>query len=246
MCVFTKHFLAVALLFAAAGSLLSQDKKKIDSLTALLENAPATTRLEVLNELFKQYNQVDYNIALGYARQFDQLARKLGDSTKMVEGGRKIAFSLLDLGKNEEAIEVLLKVLGIAQRNKAQRPDIKKQLKFILNNIGLAYNHLGSYDKALEYHYRSLLVREEEGDKKSISTALNNLGNVFTKLKDDKKAIEYYQRAIDAKKEIGDNADLDRILINLGISYTNVGEYKKGIDKFNEGFAVCGSNCTDN
>ncbi|MFM7851726.1 MAG: tetratricopeptide repeat protein [Flammeovirgaceae bacterium] len=246
MCVFTKYFLATALLLATVAPLFSQDKKKVDSLTALLQNAPDTTRLEVLNELFKQYNQVDYNTALGYARQFDRLAKQLGDSTKMVEGGRKIAYSLLDLGKNEEAIEVLLTVLGIAERNKTQYPEVKKQIKFILNNIGLAYNHLGNYDKALEYHYQSLLVREEEGDKKSISTALNNLGNVFSNLKDYKKAIEYYQRAIDTKKEIGDNADLDRILMNLGINYTNVGEFANGIDKFNEGFALCEPNCTDN
>jgi signal transduction histidine kinase len=246
VCVFTKYFLATALLLGAVSPSFSQDKKKVDSLTAILKNAPATTQLDVLSELFKQYNQVDYNTALGYAKKFDQLARQLGDSTKIVEGGRKVAYSLLDLGRNEEAIEILLTVLGIAERNKAQLPDIKKQIKFILNNTGLAYNHLGNYDKALEYHYRSLLVREEEGDKKSTGTALNNLGNVFTNLKDHKKAIEYYQRAIDIKKEIGDNSNLDGILINLGQSYKSVGEYRKSIDTFKEGFAICEPNCTDN
>lgn len=227
-------------------NLFSQNIKRVDSLEKKLELPASYEKLDVLNELFKEYNQVEYEIALKYAMEFDRLAKQLGDSTKIVEGGRKVAYSLMDLGKNDEAIEILINILGVASRNKDRLPEAKKQIKFILNNTGLAYDYLGNYDKALEYYFKSLLIREEEGDKKSIATALNNIGLVFYHLKDHKKAIEYYQKAIEIKKEISDLRDLDRIIINLGLCYNQIKEFKMAIDQFKQGFNLCNADCSDN
>jgi signal transduction histidine kinase len=244
---FMHCFIIALVLIGHTAPVQSQDSKKVDSLKRkLVYSIQNEERFTILNELFKEYNQVDYKVALSYASEFNILAKQVGDSVKIVEGGRKIAYSLMDLGKNDEAITNLIEVLGIAERNKGKYPEIKKQIKFILNNAGIAYNHLGNYDKALEYHFKSLLIREEEGDKKSIGTALNNLGNVFYNLKDHKKAIDYYQRALNTKKDIGDVVDLDRILINLGLCYNQIGEFKNGISQFDQGFAICGLNCSDN
>lgn len=246
VCVFHRYLFVFMFFFGFVFFTFSQEEKKVDSLKSKLISSTDLEKFEILNALFKEYNQVDYQVALNYATEFDNLARKVGDSVKIVEGGRKIAYSLMDLGKNDEAIEELLKILAMAERNKDRYPEIKRQIKFILNNAGIAYDFLGNYDKALEYHFKSLLIREEEGDKKSIGTALNNLGLVFYHLKDHKKAIEYYQRAIETKQEIGDINDLDRIIINLGLCYNRIGEYKIAIDRFNQGFSVCGGNCSEN
>jgi signal transduction histidine kinase len=243
-----KICLGLAVLFFGLNKpVQSQNIKTIDSLKSRLAT---TTKVEEkftsLNELFKQYNQIDYEVALTYATDFFNLAKQVGDSTRIVEGGRKIAYSLMDLGRNDEATKTLVFVLGVAERNKEELPEIKKQIKFILNNAGIAYNDLGNYDKALNYHFRSLLIREEEGDKKSIGTALNNLGIVFYNLEDYKEAIKYYLRALQTKKELGDNTDLDRILINLGLCYNQIGEFKDAIDQFHQGFEACGTTCSDN
>ena len=225
----------------------SQDLVKVDSLKiSLLNSVDHKNKFIILNELFKQYNQVDYKVALDYATQFDVLAREIGDSLKIVEGGRKMAYSLMDIGKNEEAIDILIRILGVAERNTSQFPEIKKQIKFILNNAGIAYTNLGNYDKALEYHFKSLLIREGEGDKRSVATALNNLGSVYYDLKDSKLAIEYLQIAVNIKMEIDDLDDLDRILINIGLCYNQLGDFERGVSYFNEGFNVCGANCADN
>ena len=219
---------------------------KADSLRERLsQSITLDEKYVILNELFKQFNQVNYQKALEYAYEFDRLAKKNGDSLKIIEGGRKVAYSLMDLGRNEEAKNILIQILGISERNK-KNPEIKKQIKFILNNAGIANSDLGYYDIALEYHFKSLLIREEEGDKKPIGTALNNLGNVFYNLKDYKQAIEYFQRAIEIKKEVGDNTDMDRIFINLGLCFNQINDYKNAIRKFNKSFELCSENCTDN
>ncbi len=229
----------------ASGPLTAQNQKKIDSLKQQLQQTKTDDRFTILNELFKAYNAVDYSAALGYADDYYDFAMAKGDSVKIVGGGRMRAYALMDLARSEEAAEVLNITLGIARRNEKKYPELKGQIKFILNNAGLASMNLGNYDKALDFHYKSLVIREEEGDKKSIRTALNNIGLVFYSLKDYDKAIENYLRAVSLSKEINDFNGLERIYINLGLSYNQLHKFNEAIKYFEVGFKVCGENCDD-
>ncbi|HTH56413.1 MAG TPA: tetratricopeptide repeat-containing sensor histidine kinase [Cyclobacteriaceae bacterium] len=212
----------------------------------MLPSTSGEPRFVVLNELFKETNSYNFNQALDYAKQFNDLAQSSGDSVKMVQGGRMRAYSLMDLGHNEEAVVVLTDVLGIARRNQNKYPELKKQIKFILNNAGLANMYLGNYDKALDLHYQSLTIREEEGDRKAIRTALNNIGLVFFNLKDYDRSIQYYLKAIKTSEELKDFTHQERVYINLGLAENQLGKYNEAIDFFNEGFKICKDNCDDN
>lgn len=238
--------LTIIILCLSGCSLFAQDTHKVDSLKGRLHDAKGDARFEVLNELFKTYNSTDFNEALTYADAFSDQAFAIGDSARIVQGGRMRAYAHIYLGRYEDAAEVLIQILGIAKRNQDKYPDLKSQIKFILNNIGLAYTFLGNYDKALDYHYQSLVIREEEGDKKSIRNALNNIGLVFHNLKDDDKAIQNYLRALDISKELDDFAGQERLFTNLGLSYNMLGKFDEAIKFFNEGFSLCGDKCDDN
>lgn len=226
----------------------SQQKNstQVDSLRLVLPKTKGDERFTIINELFKLTNATDFSKALEYAELYHREALEIGDSAKIVQGGRMMAYSLMDLGQNEKAISIFEQILGIAKRNKSQFPGLKTQIKFILNNAGIAYMHLGNYDKALEYHFQSLTLREEEGDKKSIRTALNNIGLVFYNLKDYERAIQNYQKALDLSKEVNDFNGLERIYINMGLSYNQLGKFDEAITFFNEGFSLCKGNCDDN
>ncbi len=227
-------------------SLIAQDASKIDSLKKELSHSNGDARFTILNELFKETNSTNFNEALGYATQFNELAITAGDSLRIVQGGRMCAYSLIDLGKNDDAVVVLARILGVAKRNQVKIPELKKQIKFILNNAGLANLYLGNYDKALDLHYQSLLIREEEGDKKSIRTALNNIGLVFFNLKDYERSIEYYLKAVEISEELRDFSGMERVYINLGLSSNQLGRFNKAIEFFNQGFSICKIHCDDN
>ena len=217
----------------------SQSSKRIDSLKNLLENANDTSRFNVLQGLFKSYNQNDFNISLQYAREAYQLAESLGDSSKIVEGGRMIAYSLMDLGKNDESIVILNKVLAIAKRNQFRYPELKPKIKFILNNAAISYMYRGNYDSSLSYHFKSLEIRETEGDRKSVGTALNNIGLVYFKLKNYEQALQYYLRSLDLKNEINDTNDVDKILTNVGLCYDQLKNTEEAILSFKKALASC-------
>jgi tetratricopeptide (TPR) repeat protein len=242
----TLGWLMLIILLCPLSGMAQSGNTHIDSLERILKGKLSNSeRFDVLEKLFDHYKATDYQKALGYANQSYSTALAMGDSNKIVLGGRHQAYVLMDLGKNKEAVKILKKILAIAERNKEKSPELKKQIKFILNNAGIAYDHLGNYDRALEYHFKSLSIREEEGDKKSIGTALNNLGNIFHNLRDHKKAIEYYQQALNTKENIGDIVNLDRIHINIGLCYIQLNELKKAIYFINQGLNVCGLNCSD-
>ncbi len=224
----------------------AQDANKVDSLKEKLSSSKGDDRFEILNELFKIYNSTNFNEALIYADDFSDQALATGDSARIVQGGRMRAYSLIYLGKNDDATDVLIRILGIAKRNQNKYPGLKGQIKFILNNIGLAYTYLGNFDKALDYHYQSLLIREEEGDKKSIRNALNNIGLVFHNLNDDEKAIQNYLKALEISKELDDFTGQERLFANLGLSYNVLGKFDEAIKSFKEGFNLCGDKCDDN
>jgi signal transduction histidine kinase len=199
----------------------------------------------VLQELFKSYNQNDFNVALQYAQEAYHLAEALGDSSKIVEGGRMMAYSLMDLGRNDESIVILNKVLAIAKRNQSRYPDLKPKIKFLLNNAAIAYMYRGNYDSSLSYHFKSLEIRETEGDKKSIGTALNNIGLVYFKLRNFEQALQYYLRSLDLKNELKDATDIDKILINVGLCYDQLKKSEEAITSFNNALTSCGVACSE-
>jgi signal transduction histidine kinase len=223
----------------------SQNIAKGDSLKLLLKHASGMERFGVYQELFKLHNVTNFEAALEYARSAYQLAEALGDSSKMVEGGRMMAYSLLDLGRLDEAIAILKRSISIAQRNKERYPELEPKIKFLLNNAGIAYMYRGNHDSSLRYHFESLEIRENEGDKRAIGTALNNIGLVYFKLKNFEQALQYYQRSLDLKNELNDHGDIDKILINIGLCYNALQKSEEAITNFRKALQLCGDNCID-
>jgi tetratricopeptide (TPR) repeat protein len=144
----------------------SQNVKRIDSLKIILNSSRDTTRFKILVELFKATNRYDYEIALEYARQAFYQASILGDSARIVEGGRMMAYSLDDLGRRDEAIKILENAIAVGLRNQDRYSQLKPILKFLYNNAALIYMDQGKYDSSLSYHFKSLELRERESDRK--------------------------------------------------------------------------------
>ena len=60
-------------------------------------------------------------------------------------------------------------------------------------NLGIAYDNLCDFNKAIEHHERDLQIAKEVGDKAGERRAYGNLGNAYHRLSDFHKAIEYHE-----------------------------------------------------
>ncbi len=95
-----------------------------------------------------------------------------------------------------------------------------KQLYRCYNNLGVIFNELKEYDKALFYHNKALEYEERiEGENTFKLTTLNNIGVVYKNKKVHEKAIEYYQQALDDESLKANNTKLFAMLFdNLAYS----------------------------
>ncbi|MCW5911781.1 MAG: tetratricopeptide repeat-containing sensor histidine kinase [Cyclobacteriaceae bacterium] len=232
------------LISTAAAELFSQSvNQRRDSLERLLPKARDTSRYSILVQLHYAYRP-EYQKALDYATLAYNQAEALGDSVRIVESGRMMAYSLDDLGRNDEVIVMLNRVLAIARRNVGRYPALKPQFKLILNNAGIAYMYKGNYDSALSYHFKSLVLREEEGDKRAIGNSHNNIGLVYFKLRNYQRALDHYLQALSIKDELNDVTDIERILTNIGLCYNQLKMPDAAINSVKRALNSCGNNCS--
>jgi CHAT domain-containing protein len=107
-----------------------------------------------------------------------------------------------------------------------------------LGNLGLAYQALGKYDKAIEFFLQSLAIAREIKDRRGEGASLGNLGNVYYSLGKYDKAIEFQLQRLVIAREIKDRRGEGTSLGNLGNVYYSLGKYDKVIDFYLQSLAI--------
>lgn len=107
-----------------------------------------------------------------------------------------------------------------------------------LNNLGFINNDLGDIAKALEYHHKSLRLREEIADKPGIALSLNNIGYVYNSQGDAVKALEYHHKSMQIRKELNDQIGVAYSLNNIGSIYKDQGLTSKALNYFEEALKI--------
>ncbi|WP_395048776.1 tetratricopeptide repeat protein [Flavobacterium sp.] len=93
-----------------------------------------------------------------------------------------------------------LKALRVLKGEKAD-----DTLYELYNLLGLVYNELGDYNKAIEFHTKALATINDETvpvEFQYRSTSLNNMGLVYQNLNKHKQAIPYFQKGLEQKKDL--------------------------------------------
>jgi CHAT domain-containing protein/tetratricopeptide (TPR) repeat protein len=107
-----------------------------------------------------------------------------------------------------------------------------------LNNLGVAYQSLGSYPKAIEYQEQQLAIARVIKDRQGEGRALGNLGNAYHALGNYPKAIEYQEQSLAIARVIKDRQGEGRALGNLGNAYDALGNYPKAIEYQEQQLAI--------
>ncbi len=225
--------------FSAFSSIVAQTPV-IDSLKLELEKHSENERFEILLGLFRASIGQDYATALLYAGQASAQAEALGDSLAMVKAYNAEGWAKMKIGNALQAIVHFEKALGIAKAK-----DFKEQVKFLLNNLALANTDLANYDRALDYNFQSLEIRDEEGNPESISIAYNNIGNVYGYLKNYESALEYYDKSRATMEANNIQHDLDRVYNNMGLTYLSMRKYESALTYLTKVSAICETGCSD-
>src|SRR5688572_9330415 len=139
-----KIFLLILVLGAQKAFCESQEKdQKRDSLESLLSCQPVEKKIDILYELAYHYGNTDYWKAFSYGDQALEIARKIGDSLRIVRAGRIKSSIYRRLNEIDSSLILSSEILPIARRNK-----YTIELKSILNGLAHASISKASYDNA--------------------------------------------------------------------------------------------------
>jgi len=112
-----------------------------------------------------------------------------------------------------------------------------------LGNLGLVYNCISEYRKAIEFHEQHLAIATEIGSESGQGISLVNLGNAYRNLSEYRKSIDYHEQALAIFRGIGDRRGEEAVLGSLGITNYKLGEYRKAVDFLEQALVISQDIC---
>lgn len=217
----------------------AQANKSIDSLKVLVQHSSGLEQFELLYQLgLKHYQINDLNGALNEFEAAHAIATDEGDSLRIVKSIRVKYQMLFRLDRADEGLSELQQGLAIAKRNA-----FKDERESIINLFAITYTIKANYDKALEFHFENLVLKEQDGDHSEIRTSLNNIGVVYFKMRNYPKALEYYRRALEEDDKTEKSDFRDQLLINMALCYNQLKRFDEARKLITEGFSYCSPSC---
>ena len=179
--------LTVALIIFSQQATFAQSVSKRDSLKAIAFNysLPDTTRLKAGINFIQTYLWDMPDSGLYYSRILYEESVKVNYIRGMAFFKCCEGFYYRWNGKYNEAIECHLAALKFAEEYGESR-----LLAFIYNELGMDYNSLSLYDKAIDYYFQAIKINRELNNKANEIANLGNLADVYLNS-------GYYQKAID-------------------------------------------------
>lgn len=143
---------------------------RIDSLKSVLNAATDKERVQILNDLSREYRYIALDSSFMYARQAQMLAEKLDDKLGVGYALRSIGQVYENQGKYDMALDYQLRALAAFEQAE-HLPGIASAS----NLIGDIYRAQEKYEKALVSYRRALEIHRTMKNKERIATVLNNI-----------------------------------------------------------------------
>lgn len=106
----------------------------------------------------------------------------------------------------------------------------KKGISDACHGIGSVYEKQRNFQKAIDYYFKSLKIREEMGDKTGIAVSRNSIGRLYLVQKEFQQALECFLKSKQICDETGDKSTLASALQGIGAGYNALGDNKKSLD----------------
>ena len=134
---------------------------------------------------------------------------------------------------DRKALAIYKEALDVRERLLGQCHPLTAEVLF---DIGVSYNNLSEYDKALEYVFR------ESGDeyRADMASVLEGIGTIYFNKGEYGQTLNYYKRSFDIRNEIfGQHHVLTAAnLRGIGDTFYRLGEYDQALDYLNKSLAI--------
>ncbi|CAF4676199.1 unnamed protein product, partial [Rotaria sp. Silwood2] len=172
--------------------------------------------------------QVNLTLAGNQDDDFNKLTAHLREEFNWAKGWPQLGTILIKLGEPAKAEHLYQILIETATSDKA-RGDYNDML-------GMVYDDLGEYSKAITFYERALDIKEKTVPQNlpALATSYNNIGNVYAKTGEYSKALSSYERSLEIWKIAlpPNHPDLAASYNNIGMVYYKMGEYSKALSSY--------------
>ncbi|MBL4655222.1 MAG: tetratricopeptide repeat protein [Bacteroidia bacterium] len=114
----------------------------------------------------------------------------------------------------------------------------KKGLASTYNNIGAIYDDQGEIEKALEYYFLSLKIREEINDKIGMAISYNNIGAFLCERDSLEEGMRYLEMGLALNEQLGNKAGVSYSNSSIGGWQLKIGYVKAALESGLEALSV--------
>ena len=197
-----------------------------DSLMRILnQRIPDSTRVNVLNQLAREYVNDKPDSSIRIALSAKELATKIGFNRGLALASKNIGMGHYLKGEYLEALAAWDEAL---KRFTALKD--KRGIANMLSNQAAIYFNQGDDAKSLELDLKSLKISEEINDTLRIVTSLNNIGTLYlNKANTYPKALENFLKAYALSLKIEDGYLIGTTALNIGETYYKLNDDNKAL-----------------
>ncbi len=199
-------------------------KTKTDSLQKILPKVKGKKRFEVLNALTDQYSNFDLVKAEKYGHESLAQAEELHNSAYKALALNALANVFQYKTMLDSALIYHRKALICRKQNKDTIGVADSY-----NNIGIAYDQKGNFQKALENYFTALKLYDSKHDLEKQAMVCTNIGIVYKAQKDFQKALTYYKKSLDLYTKSKNDFGITVSSGNIGSIYINFKNYNESL-----------------
>lgn len=211
--------------------------QNLDSLNNQLDITEGKEKVDVLNNLFIYYSQLNPTKALEYSMEALELAEQNDYQRGKANALNNIGVIYKNQGVYDVALDYYIKSLRISTEI-----EDKKGRASSMNNIGTVYSLKGVYDKALIYFKESHDILKSFNDRERLIGSLNNIGNAYSDKGDKDDALVYFTEALELSNDIQQDYRSSEPLNNIGNIHFFREEYDEALDYYQRSLDICVEN----
>ena len=164
-------------------------------------------------------NNSDHISALAFYNKHKNKSLQAKDTLVAVQDLRLIAIAQKKFGFFYESENSAIEALKLLDKLKTNDSIITEERMGLLNHLGLIYQELEMYDKAIEFYDKAL---KSIKNQKYITTILNNKALIFFKQKKYDLAIRGFNKVYENNLISNDTIKIARALDNLGTAQSKI------------------------
>lgn len=204
-----------------------------------LKLAMQTEELELQGKALSSLGNCYHNLlqndsAIYYLLESAKVKEQLGNKKDLASVYANIGNVFSDEQAPDKAIEYLEKALAI----RLSLPEGEKGAIVTYNNISIAYNGKGDFDKAIEYAQKGYDLANESGNKFLAGVLAGSLAHLWLEKNDPDKSIELAEKSISLLTELNRRSNLVYPYATLAEAWWRKGDFNRSLEVNRQGYAI--------